>query len=214
MSFTTVVPYNPDEAQKGPYIPIRRCRNKLLIARPLKYQKEGFITKNAPDGTDVVFVDYALLDAMPEAVNEMGETLPGFPAGQQFRDQSVLQRYLIGTFKRYIGHTLIGTIYFGPATQGMPPIMWQDLSDAPDMVARGQQFLAAHPEFLIPVEAQITPVAPDPAVTNAPPFNPTAAALAPIPGTQVAGAPTPISTLEQMRAQQGSSSSFQGNPPF
>lgn len=215
MTFTTVTPYDPEEAKKdrGPFIPLRRCRNRLLVARPVKYQKEGFITSNAPDGTDVVFCDFALLDGLPEAENELGDKLPGFPAGQQFRNQSVLQRYLIGTFKRYIDHTLIGTIYFGQPTKGQPPIMWQDLSGDPASVQRGQVFLQQHPEFLIPVEAQITPVTPDPAVAAAR-LDPTAAALAPIPGVQVSGAPAPMSTLEQMRAAAAGGNQFQGEPPF
>ena len=158
--FTTVSD-TQKEAGDRIYLPIRRCKGKLLIARPLEYQKEGFKTEHAPDGTDVVFCDFALLDPISPAQDEEGNDLPGFPAGQQFRGQSVLQGYLKGTFKRYVGNTLIGTIYFGPKTKGKPPIMWMDLSGDAACVQRGQQFLAAHPEFLVPVQAAFSETTPE-----------------------------------------------------
>lgn len=206
--FTAVTPYDPEAAKADRlYIPIRRCRGILMIVRPLKYQSEGFVTEHAPDGTDAVFADFAILDPLAAAKNEENDDLPGFPAGQQFRDNSVLQRYLIGTFKRHIGATLIGTIYFGPKTKGKPPIMWQDLATDAACVARGQQFLATHPEFLVPVEAHITAATADPE-----PAGPVAYTQ---PATVAAGAPRAASTLDTMRtmAAQGGNG-FDGTPPF
>lgn len=205
--FTTVPAYDPEAAKADRvYIPIKRTRGLLIVARPIEYQATGFVTEHAPDGTDVVFVDFAVLDAIPQAMNEMGETLAGFPAGQQFRQQAVLQRYLIGTFKRYVGHTLIGTTYFGPKTKGQPPIMWQDLSTDPGAVQRGQQFLAAHPEFLIPIEAQITTAEPE-----AP-----AGGYGPAQGQVVSSQPQarPANTLEAMRAMATGGNGYQGDAPF
>lgn len=212
MTFTTVVPYDPDAAKENKvFIPLKRCRNKLLIVRPLKYQAEGFITSNHPEGTDTVFCDYALLDALAEAENEIGDKLPGFPAGTQFRNNATFARYLIGTFKRHIGETLLGTVHFGPATKGQPPIMWTDLTHDAASVARGQQWLAQHPEFLIPVEAQITSSAPAVPAGPAPGVATVAPQQAQV-GVQVAGAP--LSTLEQMRNAAQGQNPYQGEPPF
>lgn len=157
--FTTVT----DRQDTGDkiYLPWARCKGKLLIVRPIEYQKEGFITTHAPDGTDALFADAALLDPIRAAMNEEGDELPEFAAGTQFRGQVVLAGYLKGTFKRYIGATLIGTVYRGVATKGKPPIMWQDLSTDANCVSRGQQFLIAHPEFLVPVEAQFSQAVPE-----------------------------------------------------
>lgn len=135
------------------YIPMARCKGRLLIVRPLEYQ-QGFVTQHRPEGTDVVFADIACLDPIPAAYDEYGEELKGFPPGTQFRNQAVLQGFLKGTFKRRIGGMLLGTIYFGPRTKGKPPMMWQDLTGDQQCVARAQQFLVAHREFLIPVEVQ------------------------------------------------------------
>lgn len=157
--FTTVT----DKADGGDkiYLPWARCKGKLLIVRPLEYQKEGFVTAHAPEGTDALFADAALLDPILAAVNEEDEELPPFPAGTQFRGQVVLAGYLKGTFKRYLGKTLIGTIYRGVPTKGKPPLMWEDLTGNTECVTRGQQFLMAHPEFLIPVEAQFSEAVPE-----------------------------------------------------
>lgn len=212
--FTTVPAYDPEAAKADRvYIPIKRVRGLLVVARPTKYQDSGFVTEHAPDGTDVVVVDFAVLDPIGQAQNEMGEVLQGFPAGQQFRDQYVLQRYLIGTFKRYVGHTLIGTTYFGPKTKGQPPIMWQDLSGDPGAVQRGQQFLAAHPEFLIPLEAQIVTAEPDAPAAG---YGPPQGGYGPPQGQVVQSAPQsrPANTLEAMRALASTGNQFQGEPPF
>jgi len=157
--FTTVTD-KPDTGDRI-YLPVARCKGKLLIVRPLKYQDKDFVTQHAPEGTDAVFVDAVLLDPIPARVNEDDEELPGFAAGTQFRDQVILQGYLKGTFKRYLNQTLIGTVYKGVPTKGMPPIMWQDLSGDPECVRRGQEFLIAHPEFLVPVAGQFSTAVPE-----------------------------------------------------
>lgn len=209
--FTTVT----DRQDSGDkiYLPWARTKGKLLIVRPLEYQKEGFVTTHAPDGTDAVFADAALLDPIAAAVNEEGDELPAFPAGTQFRGQVVLSGYLKGTFKRYIGHTLIGTTYRGPATKGKPPIMWQDLSTDANCVTRGQQFLVAHPEFLIPVEASFSPAVPEVIEQR---------------GYQAQGRPGAGSvytqhepgrgpaqnTLDQMRAMAAANGGYDQDPPF
>lgn len=199
-------PVSDQPAEDRDYIPMARCKGRLLIVRPLEYKREGFTTKHRPDGTDVVFCDIALLDAIPDWEDEYGAQHQGYPAGFQFRNQAILQGYLKGTFKRYIGATLIGTIYFGQPTKGKPPQMWQDLSGDPNCVQRGQSFLAARPEFLIPVEANITQAAPEnygPASYTAPAATPPQAAPAYAQPDPWATTPTaaPVSPAPAQRAQ-------------
>lgn len=196
----------------GPYLPVARCKGKLLIVRPIEYRKEGFVTTHAPEGTDVVFADVALLDPIRSMIDEDENELPGFDAGTQFRGQAILQGFLKGTFKRYIDQTLIGTIYKGVATKGKPPLMWQDLSADPDCVARGQQFLMDHREFLMPVQAAfaeaVPEVAPGPAAYSAPPRPATGSVY-----TQHEPARGPAqSSLDQMRAMAAANA--QQDPPF
>lgn len=221
--FTTVTPQDQANADVD-YIPMGRCRSKLMIVRPTRYQREGFLTKHKPEGTDVVFCDIAVLDEIPPFTNEYGDILKGFPAGQQFRNQAVLQGYLKGTFKRYEGQTLIGTIYFGVPEKGKPPMMWQDLSQDPQCVQRGQAFLAQNQSFLVPVEAQfqnstpvptgpqpyVQPVSAQPAAVPAPYQQPDPHAQQPAPQQKPA-----MSTLESMRqmAAQGGYS-HDTNVPF
>ena len=209
--FTTVTD-KPDAGDKL-YLPWARCKGKLLIVRPLEYQKEGFTTTHHPEGTDVVFADAALLDPILAAVNEEGDELPAFAADTQFRGQTILAGYLKGTFKRYIGQTLIGTIYRGPATKGKPPLMWQDLSQDAGCVSRGQQFLISHPEFLIPVEANFAAAVPEVMGQNpgyTPPPRPGAGTVY----TQHSpgAGPATQNTLEQMRAMAAANA--QQDPPF
>lgn len=207
--FTTVT----DKAENtGPYLPVARCKGKLLIVRPISYQKEGVVTIHAPDGTDAVFIDAALLDQINPAVNTDDEELPGFAAGTQFRDQMILQGFLKGTFKRYLGQTLIGTIYKGVATKGNPPLMWQDLSADVNCVQRGQQFLLQHQEFLLPVAAAFAEAVPEvmggPAGYSPPP-RPGAGSVY----TQHEPGKGPAqNTLDQMRAQAAANASQE--PPF
>ncbi len=209
--FTTVT----DRQDSGDkiYLPWARTKGKLLIVRPLEYQKEGFVTTHAPDGTDAVFADAALLDPIAAAVNEEGDELPAFPAGTQFRGQVVLSGYLKGTFKRYIGHTLIGTTYRGPATKGKPPIMWQDLTGDAQCVARGQQFLIAHPEFLVPVEAAFSPAVPE--VIEQRGYQATGRPSGGSVYTQHEPGKGPAqNTLDQMRAMAAANGGYDKEPPF
>lgn len=214
---------NPEEFTKrdpSELIPMGRCKGVLLIVRPLKYQESGFKTVHKDD-TDALFADIANLDPIPGGWDDMGNQLPAFPAGMQFRDQILFQGYLKGTFKRYLGKTLIGTIYFEPSGKGKPSMKWQDLSADAQCVARGQQFMAAHPEFLIPTQGQFS-AAQEPAYGyqgyQQPPQSapaapvqssgyqgyqqpdPWAAQAAPVSAQPTSPAPTrPMTTLEQMR---------------
>ena len=210
--FTTVTDKTSD-ADKV-YLPVARCKGKLLIVRPLKYQDKDFITTHAPEGTDAVFVDVALLDPILEAVNEDDETMPGFAADTQFRDQVILQGYLKGTFKRYLGQTLIGTIYKGVPTKGKPPLMWQDLSGDAGCVSRGQQFLIAHPEFLVPVAGQFSAAVPEVhegPPSYVPPSRPTKESVY----TQHEPGRGPAqTTLDQMRAMAAANGGYDQEPPF
>lgn len=232
--FTTATPSDQVQRDSSSYIPMARCRGKLLIVRPLKYQQEGFVTIHKPLGTDAVFADIAVLDPINVAQDKYGDPLPGFAAGHQFRDQVVLQGYLKGTFKRYIGSTLIGTIYFGPKEKGEPPMMWQDLSQDGQCVARGQSFLAACPEFLVPTNASFTqpePPAPQGPPAYVPPQDPTnnvgysspsygqdpwAQQQRPVssPPPQQAPPQQAANTLEQMRQWREQQQRQEPAPPF
>lgn len=224
-AFTTVTePVDEDRE----YIPMARCKGRLLIVRPLEYQREGFTTKHKPDGTDVVFADIAVLDEIPSWSDEYGVDYQGFPAGHQFRNQAILQGYLKGTFKRYIGQTLLGTIYFGPPTKGKPPMMWQDLSSEKAHEARGVRFMAAFPDFLIPVTRQIAKVeepqyGPSSHQRQAAPASagrpdPWASADQPDPWVpveplQAAAAPA-VTTLDQMRQMTSGAGGGSSDIPF
>lgn len=209
--FTTVV---AQEAGDRIYLPWTRAKGKLMIVRPLEYRKDGYITTHAPEGTDVVFCDVALLDAIRPATDEDDNDLPGFDAGTQFRNQSCLAGYLKGTFKRYIGQTLIGTIYKGVATKGKPPLMWEDLSGNAECVERGQQFLIAHPEFLIPVEATFTEAAPE-IIDQGPRYSsPTRPTKESVYTQHQPGKGPAQNTLEQMRALAKANGGADQDPPF
>jgi hypothetical protein len=210
--FTTVT----DKQDTGDriYLPVSRCKGKLLIVRPLKYQDRDFITTHAPEGTDAVFVDAVILDPIHAAENEDGEALPGFAADTQFRDQVILQGYLKGCFKRYLSQTLIGTIYKGVPTKGKPPLMWQDLSADAGCVQRGQAFLIAHPEFLVPVAGQFAEAAPE-VMPGPPGYTPP-----PRPGADSVyvqhepGKGPAQNTLDQMRAMAKANAGYDQEPPF
>lgn len=210
--FTTV---SDKPAEDRIYLPVARCKGKLLIIRPLKYQDKDFVTTHAPDGTDAVFVDAALLDPIHAAVTEDDEELPAFAAETQFRDQVILQGYLKGTFKRYIGKTLIGTIYKGVPTKGKPPLMWQDLSGDADCAARGQDFLIRHPEFLVPAAGQFSEAVPE--VMAGPPgyVPPSRPAAGSIYNGHDPGTKGPAqNTLDQMRAMAKANGGNDQEPPF
>lgn len=192
------------------YMNVEASVGHLLIVRPQRYQDSGFKTEFQPDGTDVVFCDVADLDVIDPATNT---------AGKMFRGNSFLQGYLKGTFKRYIGHTLIGVIYTGPRQRGQkPPYMWQDLSADPNIVARGQAWMAAHPDFLVAITPAVAEVAPTqyqyrdpaPAAPAVPAAAPVSAPAAPPvyqqPEPQVY---QPMTTLQQLRA---ANQNHQGQP--
>jgi hypothetical protein len=205
-----------DKADTGDriYLPVARCKGKLLIVRPLKYQDKDFVTTHAPEGTDAVFVDVALLDPIRAMMDEDDNELPGFEAGTQFRDQVILQGYLKGTFKRYLGKTLIGTIYKGVPTKGKPPLMWQDLSGDADCAQRGQQFLIDHPEFLVPVAGQFVEAVPE-VMPGPPGYTPPPRPKADSVYTQHEPGRGPAqNTLDQMRAMAQANGGFDQEPPF
>lgn len=217
--FTTV---NEDERPKrdpSEFLQLGRCRNKLLIVRPLEYIREGFKTKDKPEGTDVIRADIALLDQINPAEDALtGDQLPGYAAGSQFRNQLVFPGYLKGTFKRYIGDTLIGTIYTVPTEYSRPALKWRDLSGDTPSVSRGQSFMTAFPGFLIPVEAQFTSTA-DATPAQNPGYtqDPWAQAKQPVSSQPTSSPPqqAPPNTLEQMRqwrAAQGQNTDQA--PPF
>jgi hypothetical protein len=140
---------------------------KLLVVRPLKvideFRKEER-DKWLAKGTwvpSLTVADIACLDVIEPMQDEYGMPVPGFEAGHQFRDQVVFPGYLNKAFAKYVGKTLIGVTYEGENTKGKPPIMFRDLSGDPGAVSRGQRFLAARPEFLVPVEAQFVEAAPE-----------------------------------------------------
>lgn len=218
--FTTVNEEERPKRDPSEFLMLGRCRNKLLIVRPLEYIKEGFKTKDKPEGTDVIRADIALLDQINPAEDAAtGDMLPGHAAGTQFRNQLVFPGYLKGTFKRYVGATLIGTIYTTPTEYSRPALRFRDLSGDPQQVQRAQSFLMAFPEFLISSEGQITPVA-DAAPAQNPGYvqDPWAQAKQPVSAQPQSAPPAqqaPPNTLEQMRRwreQQGQA----GNqaPPF
>ena len=140
---------------------------KLLVVRPLKvideFRKEER-DKWLAKGTwvpSLTVADIACLDVIEPMQDEYGMPVPGFEAGHQFRDQVVFPGYLNKAFAKYMGKTLIGVTYEGENTKGKPPIMFRDLSADPGAVSRGQRFLAARPEFLIPLEAAFVEAAPE-----------------------------------------------------
>lgn len=173
--FATVTDQGPAE-----YINLEESVGKLLIVIPREYQKEGFITEFQPNGTDVVFCDIASLDLLDE---ESGKP------GKIYRRQSILQGYLKGTFKRYLGQKMIGMLYFGPKEKGRkPPYKWQDLSGEEQIRTRGLQWLAANPQFLVDAEFTAAAPASEPVVQQGPPRY-----VAPVQPQRAA------STLDQLR---------------
>lgn len=189
--FTTVA-----DQPAAEYMDIESAVGHLLIVRPQRYQESGFKTEYQPDGTDVVFCDVADLDLIDSDTGNVGKV---------FRGNSFLQGYLKGTFKRYIGHTLIGIIYYGPKEKGRkPPYKWQDLSVDPNLVARGQQWMAANPDFLVTITPAVAEAAP-PAYQHhvTAPATIAAPVQAGPPAYQQPAAPAvhqSLSTLQQLKA--------------
>lgn len=216
--FTPVTEADTTKRDPSELLALGRCRGKLLIIRPQEYVAEGFKTSNKPEGTDVIRADIALLDQINPAEDaHTGDQLPGYAAGSQFRDQLVFAGYLKGTFKRYIGKTLIGTIYTTPTEYSRPALRFQDLSGDPQAVARAQSFLTARPEFLIPTNASITSTTPQSngqAATPQP--DPWAQSAAPVSApAQPQSVPPQMNTLEQMKQWQAQQPhSANQDPPF
>ena len=205
---------------------IAACRNVLLIVRPLTYKASGVKT-SFKDDTDAVFCDIAVLDPVPGWVDNEGNPVAPHPAGRQFRDQMLLQGFLKGTFKNYLGKTCIGTIYTEPSGKGKPSIKFRSLAGNVECVTRARQFLAAHPEFLVPAAAQITDTTQQPdryPATSAAPVSPAGGYdgyQQPDPWAQGGSQGVPagqqhpnqgLSTLQQLRNAQGQPQGQE--PPF
>lgn len=183
------------------YLNTEEAVGHLLIVRPQKYQAEGFVTEFKPEGTDVVFCDVADLDMVSEA----GQV------GKVYRGNSFLQGYLKGTFKRYIGKTLIGMIYYGPREKGRkPPYMWQDLSANPEVAARGLAWMQANQDFLVEVTAVVPEVASGPPV-YVPPATSAPAAQVKIYNQHQPGGGSTLDAMRQMQQQAGAQLQ---DPPF
>lgn len=230
--FTPVVPHEEKKRDPSEYVPWMRCAEmhtprgmrpgKLMIVRPLE-QVEDWRTREGADPDawkgKLTIADVACLDAIEPAQDEYGMPLIGYAPGHQFRDQVVFPGFLNKAFRDYVGKTLIGTLYLGPNTKGKPPLMWRDLGSDPMAVQRGQQFLAAFPNFLIPTKAAITPavatpLAQDPTNTmgySSPSYNgnttqpayqqdPWAQQSQPVSAQPQSAPPASMNTLDQMRA--------------
>ena len=136
---------------------------KILIVRPL----EAVPDRRAAVGEEwkkLVYVDVAVLDALEPTQDQYYQPVPAVAPGTIFRNQLVFPGKLITAWKGQIGNILIGVIFLGPASKitagpnagqmGKPPFMWRSLTGLEQVVARGQSFLAARPQFLTPVPRQ------------------------------------------------------------
>ena len=237
--FTPVAEVQFEKRDPSEFLPWMRCTEtqyragKLLIVRPLKMIDDF---RKLPEGADpskwrgqLCVADIACLDPIDPAQDEQGAPLPGFPAGSQFRDNTIYLGYLNGAFKNYIGATCVGTVYTVPSGYAKPAVRWRDLSGDASAVQRARNFLISFPDFLIPRAAQITPMQ-----QQAPQGH--AAPVSGQPGGNAYGGGDPwaqaapravspaqqqhpsqgMSTLEQMRAaQNGAAGQWQdGEPPF
>lgn len=189
--FTTV-----EEVAGGGYFKPEEYLNQLLIVRPRKYQESGFVTEFKPEGTDAVFVNVAVV----EALNEDGTV------GRVFRNSSLLQGYLKGTFKRYIGSTLVGAIILGPREKGRkPPYQWLDLSGDAEARQKAGVWLKNNPTFkedeVFASVSNVAAAASQPAVPDMIARAQAAAAAAAAKPAEAVGAPAAgLSTLEQLKA--------------
>jgi hypothetical protein len=134
----------------------------VIIVRPLERVKESSIRRGTPvdpdeDWKTLVVADIAILDAIPSTPDQYGMMLPPVAPGSQWRNQLVFPGLLNKAWRDKIGGTLIGVVYYGQAkptaqgTMGKPPFLWRSLSQDEQQVRRGQGFMAARPEFLIPI---------------------------------------------------------------
>jgi hypothetical protein len=184
--FTPVVEQNFEKKDPEEYLPWKRCtqtqhrRGKLLIVRPLKMiadfrplteDQKARKAKLEAEGKefwrgDLCVADIACLDPIESVFDELGKEWKGFPAGHQWREETIMLGYLNAAFKEYIGHTVIGTVYPQKTQFPQPAIRWMDLAGDPASVDRAQKYLIAFPDFLVPRSAQIVPV-----VANAAPVS-------------------------------------------
>lgn len=177
--FTPVVEQSYEKRDPREYLPWKRCtrtahrEGKLLIVRPLKMiadfrpltdeQKAKQTRGEEVWRGDLCVADIACLDPIEPAFTELGEQLRGFPAGHQWREETIMLGYLNAAFKDYVGKTCIGTVYPQQTKYPQPAIRWQDMAADETSVNRARQYLIAFPDFLIPRAAAIVPVvAPQP----------------------------------------------------
>jgi hypothetical protein len=110
--------------------------NKLVIVRPKLYEASK-ITIHKPDGGEAVFANIALLEP------HEGESY------KVFRNVLIMQGYLVGDFKGSLGRNLLGSIYLGPKTKGLPPFMFKSLKGNPKAVEIATAWMAAHEAELL-----------------------------------------------------------------
>lgn len=129
----------------------------VIIVRPLERIKDFRSKDPEDDWKTLVVADIAVLDAIPPGQDQYGMPLPAMAPGSQWRNQTVFPGMLNKAWRDKIGGTLIGVVYMGQATRmsngtmGKPPFLWRSLSQDAQQVRRGQGFMAARPQFLIPV---------------------------------------------------------------
>ena len=250
--FTPVVEQSYEKRDPGEYLPWKRCtrtahrEGKLLIVRPLKMiadfrpltdeQKAKQARGEEVWRGDLCVADIACLDPIEPASTELGETLRGFPAGHQWREETIMLGYLNAAFKDYIGKTCIGTVYPQQTKYPQPAIRWQDLAGDEASVNRARQYLIAFPDFLIPRAAAIVPVvqqsppqqgwgAPQGYATGGPVTPPPQGYQQSDPWAQGASAPVSpgpqgaaqhpgagMSTIEQLKQLKAAAQGAQGQP--
>ncbi len=202
--FTPVVEQSYEKRDPGEYLPWKRCtrtahrEGKLLIVRPLKMiadfrpltdeQKAKAARGEEVWRGDLCVADIACLDPIEPAFTELGEQLRGFPAGHQWREETIMLGYLNAAFKDYVGKTCIGTVYPQQTKYPQPAIRWQDMAADEGSKNRARQYLIAFPDFLIPRAAAIVPV-----VAQTPPQQGW--------GQPAQSAPAPVSPAPQGWAQ-------------
>jgi hypothetical protein len=222
--FTTVVPQEEKKRDASEFIPWMRCAEmvtplglrpgKVLIIRPLEQIEDFRPPKEGQDPSAwrgrLTIADIACLDPIDPTVDPTyGTPIPGFAAGTQFRDQVVFPGYLNKAFREYLGKTVIGLVYLGVNTKGKPPLHFRDLSAQPEVVTRGQRFLVAFPDFLIPKKAEFTSTEPaqnpgysqDPWTQSAVPQSAPPAAR-------------PANTLQQLEQWRAAQEQQPTDPPF
>jgi hypothetical protein len=129
----------------------------VMIVRPLERIKDYRDKDPDNDWKTLVIADIAVLDAIAPGVDQYQMPLPPVAPGSQWRNQLVFPGMLNKAWRDKIGGTLIGVVYYGEpkpmpnGTMGKPPFLWRSLATDEQQVRRGQGFMAARPEFLIPI---------------------------------------------------------------